>query len=97
MRLSSRVGSYSQIAVAFSTAAIFVMCPITSTFPRLITCPKQLNVETENFLVSEVQKLLVIELTVAVVHRYSTWEDLGERGCLRWSCRSCYYYLYYLR
>jgi len=45
-------------------------------------CPKQLNAETENFLVSEIQKLLAIELTVAVVHRYSTWEDLGKHGCL---------------
>jgi hypothetical protein len=40
--LSSRVGSYSQMAVAFSTAAIFVICPITSTFARFMTCPKQL-------------------------------------------------------
>lgn len=42
-RLSSRVGSYSQMVVAFSTAAIFVICPITSTFPRLTTCPKHLS------------------------------------------------------
>ena len=42
-RLSARVGSYSQMAVAFSTAAIFVMWPITSTLPRLTTCPKQLQ------------------------------------------------------
>jgi len=41
-RLSSRVGSYSQIAVAFLTAAIFVMRAITSMFPRLTMCPKQL-------------------------------------------------------
>ena len=43
MRLLSRVGSYSQIAVAFSTAAIFVIQAITSTFPRLMTCTKQLE------------------------------------------------------
>ena len=42
-RLSERVGSYSQIAVEFSTAAIFMMWDITSTFPRFITCPKQLH------------------------------------------------------
>ena len=41
-RLSSRVGSYSQMAVAFLTATIFVICPITSMFPRLMTYPKHL-------------------------------------------------------
>jgi len=42
-RLSHRVGSYSQIAVAFSMAAILVMWDMTSTFPRLTMCPKQLQ------------------------------------------------------
>ena len=42
-QLSGRVGSYSQIAVAFSTAAIFVMFCITSTLPRLTTCPRHLG------------------------------------------------------
>lgn len=41
-RLSSRDGSYSQMAVAFSTTAIFVIFFMTSTFPRLTTWPKQL-------------------------------------------------------
>jgi len=42
-RLSSREGSYSQIAVAFSTTAIFVICSITSMFPRFMTWPRQLR------------------------------------------------------
>jgi hypothetical protein len=41
-RLPGKEGSYSQIAVAFSTTAIFVMFFITSTFPRFTTCAKQL-------------------------------------------------------
>ena len=44
-QLSSQVGSYSQMVVAFSTAAIFVIWPIMSTFPRLMTCPKQLQLK----------------------------------------------------
>ena len=54
-QLSSWVGSYSQMAVAFLTAAIFVMCPITSMFPRLMTCPRQLkvNVKIEDFRVQK--------------------------------------------
>ena len=36
-RLLAWVGSYSQMVVAFSTATIFVIWPITSTFPRLTT------------------------------------------------------------
>jgi len=42
-RLLERVGLYSQIAVKFLTAAIFMMWDITSMFPRFITCPKQLQ------------------------------------------------------
>lgn len=42
-RLSSRDGSYSQMAVAFSTTAIFVICFMKSTFPRFTTWPKQLD------------------------------------------------------
>lgn len=42
-RLPSSDGSYSQIVVAFSTTAIFVMCFITSTFARLMTCPRHLD------------------------------------------------------
>src|SRR5271155_4381451 len=42
-RLSCREGSYSQMAVAFSTTAIFVICSITSTFPRFTTWPRQLR------------------------------------------------------
>lgn len=41
--LSSRDGSYSQIEVEFSRTAIFVICFMTATFPRLTTWPKQLN------------------------------------------------------
>ena len=44
-RLSSRDGSYSQMAVAFSTAAIFVICFMTLMFLRLTTWPKQLSSE----------------------------------------------------
>ena|SRR5882724_5006888 len=36
-QLSGRDGSYSQIAVAISMAAIFVICVITSTSARLTT------------------------------------------------------------
>jgi len=42
-RLSCREGSYSQMAVAFSTTAIFVIRSITSTFPRFTTWPRQLR------------------------------------------------------
>jgi hypothetical protein len=42
-QLLAQMGSYSQMAVVFLTAAIFVMWLITSTFPRLIMCPKQLQ------------------------------------------------------
>jgi hypothetical protein len=42
-RLSGMVGSYSQMAVAFSTTAVLVIRPITSTFPRLTTCARQLK------------------------------------------------------
>ena len=35
---------YFQIAAAFSTAAIFVIWDITSTFPRLTTCPRKLQI-----------------------------------------------------
>ena len=41
-RLSGRDGSYSQMAVDVSTAAIFVIWVITSTSARLRTWPKQL-------------------------------------------------------
>ena len=41
-QLSGRDGSYSQMAVDVSTAAIFVMCVITLTSVRLMTWPKQL-------------------------------------------------------
>src|SRR5271156_5545321 len=65
-RLSSRVGSYSQIAVAFSTAAIFVIWPITSTFPRFTTCPRHLPEDS-------VQQILEIinKHTAFVVRHYS--------------------------
>lgn len=42
-RLPGRLGSYSQMAVAFSTAVIFVMWPIMSTLPRLMMCARQLQ------------------------------------------------------
>ena len=42
-RLSGRSGSYSQMAVVVSTAAIFVICPITSIVPKLTTCPRHLG------------------------------------------------------
>jgi hypothetical protein len=66
------------MAVAFSTVAIFVICPITSTFPRLIMCAKQL---IKDWLV-EPEGDLSNELTVTVVHCYSTPEDHGEREYL---------------
>jgi len=40
--LPYKSGSYSQMAVAFSTAAILVMWPITSTLARLTMCSRQL-------------------------------------------------------
>src|SRR5271156_4115120 len=42
-RLFSSVGSYSQIAVAVSTAAILVIWDMTSTLTKLTTCPRHLN------------------------------------------------------
>jgi len=42
-RLSGSDGSYSQIVVAVSTAAILVIWVITSTSARLTTWPKQLH------------------------------------------------------
>jgi len=41
--LSSREGSYSQMAVTFSTTAIFVIRSIMSMFPRFTTWPRQLR------------------------------------------------------
>ena len=63
-RLSSREGSYSQIAVAFSTTAIFVMCFMTSTFPRLTTWPKQLNLMK---LIRETKDMKQISMVVVVL------------------------------
>ena len=48
-RLSSRDGSYSQMAVAFSMMAIFVICFMTAIFLRLTTWPKQLKVAKINW------------------------------------------------
>lgn len=42
-QLLGMVGLYSQMAVAFLTTAVLVICPITSTFPRLTTCARQLR------------------------------------------------------
>lgn len=42
IQLLGREGSYSQIAVVVSTAAIFVILAIMSTFPRLTTWAKHL-------------------------------------------------------
>lgn len=42
-QFSSCEGSYSQMAVTFSTTAIFVIHSITSTFPRFTTWPRQLK------------------------------------------------------
>ena len=47
-RLSGRDGSYSQIAVVVSTAAIFVIWAITSTSAKLTTWPKQLCPKSES-------------------------------------------------
>src|SRR5258707_15022824 len=41
-QLPYKSGSYSQMAVAFSTAAILVIWPITSTLARLTMCSRQL-------------------------------------------------------
>ena len=41
-QLLSKSRSYSQIAVAFSTVAILVMWPITSTLARFTMCSRQL-------------------------------------------------------
>jgi len=41
--LLGREGSYSQMAVVVSTAAIFVMRSITATFARLMTWPRHLQ------------------------------------------------------
>jgi len=41
--LSSREGSYSQMAVAFLTTMIFMIRSIMSTFPKFTTWPRQLR------------------------------------------------------
>ena len=47
--LSYKSGSYSQMVVAFSTAAILVIWPITSTLVRLTICFRQL-VDASNII-----------------------------------------------
>ena len=89
-RLSSRVGSYSQIAVAFSTAAIFVIRFITSTFPRLTTCPKHLMWKKKWDDSAKIKE----KLTVIVILPYPTLKDLGENECLELLHRSCRCYWY---
>ena len=91
-RLSSRVGSYSQIAVAFSTATIFVMWDITSTFPRLTMWPRQLQ-ENLNSIFHFKKKL---KHTAIAVRRYSI-RDLDEHVYFRLSCTSYYCYQCYLK
>ena len=56
-RLSSRLGSYSQMAVAFSTAAIFVMCPISDhvDVPEVNDMSQTSGVEMEDYLEGKIQ------------------------------------------
>ena len=91
--LSSQVGSYSQMVVAFLTAAIFVMCPITLSFLRLMTWPKQLVWKLGWFRRMKVKNWLM----ATVVHHYSTLEDLCTCGCLELFCKWYYYYQCYLK
>ena len=92
-RLSSRVGSYSQIAVAFSTAAIFVTRFIMLTFPRLTTCPKHLMLNEEN-LRRQTWSVKINKLTVIVIVPYFILEDLGGNEWLELLHRSCRCYWY---
>ena len=89
-RLSARVGSYSQMAVAFLTAAIFVMWLITSTFPRLTTCPKQLQ---RNSIGENRNKWT--KHMVAVVHHCSI-QGLGGCEYPGLFCKLCCYFPCYL-
>jgi hypothetical protein len=87
MRLSSREGSYSQMASAFSTTAIFVICSITSMFPRLTRSPRQLREDQrDNIKDKELNKRRVI-----VVFCCSIWEDHSDCGYLQLFNTSCYY------
>jgi hypothetical protein len=88
--LSSREGSYSQMAVAFSTTAIFVIRSITSTFPRSTTWARQLKDDQRD----NIKKL--DKHTVIVVHCCSIREDHGDYGYLQSFGKSCYYSRYCL-
>src|SRR5271155_481981 len=94
-RLSSFEGSYSQIAVAFSTTAIFVICFMTSTFPRLTTCPKQLKIIKKTGKKDSKLKI-ANKHTVIVVRIYTILEDHNMHLYSRLFnklCRCCWCYL----
>ena len=89
-RLSGRVGSYSQIAVVVSIAAIFVMLLITSTLARLTTCAKQLQEGSKRRNARNKSKCTV----VVVQQRPIEGHDVC--GQVRWFCRWCRCCLCYL-
>lgn len=88
MRLSSSEGSYSQMAIMFSTTAIFVIYDMTSTLPRLTTWAKQLRQESGSG-----EKLIKVTHTVIVFHCCPTLEDHSSHVYPQFLDKSCYYYL----
>ena len=90
-RLPGRLGSYSQMAVAFSTAAIFVMWPIMSTLPRLMTCARKLQ---WNYVQQPDNNNSNKNQTVVVV-RDDSIQGLDGREHPRLPHRLCCCYLYY--
>ena len=83
MRLVSSDGSYSQMAVAVSMAAILVMCPMTVMFPMLTTCSKQLKQNVSR------QEIRNEKLTVIASHRHPIavlFEAAGIRPFRHSSC-----------
>jgi len=89
-RLPGRLGSYSQMAVAFSTAAIFVMWPIMSTLPRLMTWARQLR---RNYVNQPNNNNNKNQTVIAV--RDDSIQGLDGREHPRLPHRLCCYYLCY--
>lgn len=93
MRLLVEVESYSQMAVAVSTAVIFVICFITSMLPRLTMCARQLLADFKYG--NKTTQREKEAHTVIVVHRYSS-QGPGGCGWSQWFCRSCCCFQCYL-
>ena len=71
-QLFGNLGSYSQIVFVFSMTVIFVMCPITATFARFMTCSRHLshgkqNISDKKYVDLQELVLLSFPSEVAVV------------------------------